>query len=153
MGRFKELLIREGKGRDVETVEEQSRETIAQPWGRVLVPHKRIHTTIPLSCFEHTGTPTRWEKLTVCCPEVCRRQTCWNQKVGDADAHLPHHQPIRRMSISWSRPLCTITIKFLTTPSRLGHTVLRASAHCVPLCLAKQSNSSFLLYPNSVSEN
>ena len=28
--------------------------------------------------------------------------------------------------------------KVLTTPSKVGHTVLRALAHCGPLCLAKQ---------------
>ena len=63
MGRFKQLLIREGRG--CETREKQSRETIVQPWGKVLVPHQGIHTTISLSCCAVTETPTRWEKLTV----------------------------------------------------------------------------------------
>ena len=31
--------------------EEQSRETVVQPWGRVLVPYQGIYTT-SLSCFE-----------------------------------------------------------------------------------------------------
>ena len=30
------------------------------------------------------------------------------------------------------------TIKLLTTPCRVGHTVFRALAHCGPLCLAKK---------------
>ena len=33
-----------------------------------------------------TDTPTRWEKLTACCPQVRRPQTSWNQKVDDADS-------------------------------------------------------------------
>ena len=84
----------------METREEQSRETIVQPWGRVLVPPQGIHITISLSCFADIDTPTRWEKLTVCCPQARRPQTSWNQQVDDADSRLLHHQPIRRMSTS-----------------------------------------------------
>ena len=119
-----------------------SEETIMQPWGRVLVPLQGIYITISLSCFEDTETPTRWKQLTGC-PQAREPQTSWNQKVDDADSHLPHHQPIRRMSMNWSHLLWTITIKFLTTPSRSGHTVLRALA----LCLAKQWSYSFLFHP------
>ena len=97
-GRFKQMLIREGG--DAETREEQSGEPIVQPWGRVLVPPQGTHITISLSCFADTETRTRWEKLTVCCPQARRPQTGWNQKVDDADCHLPHHQPIRRISTS-----------------------------------------------------
>ena len=81
----------------------QSRETEVQPWGRVLVPHQWIRTTISLSCFADTETPTRWEKLTVnhgLLTTAHGPQTGWNQKVDDADSHLRHHQPIRRMSTS-----------------------------------------------------
>ena len=35
---------------------------------------------------------------------------------GDADSHLSHHYLVRRMSMSWSHPLQTITVKLLTTP-------------------------------------
>ena len=115
-----------------------SQETIVQPWGRVLVPPWGIYITISLSCFADTETPTKWEKLTVCCPQARRPQTIWNQKADDPDRHLPHHQPIRRMSTSWScPPLWTTTVE-LTTPSRSGQTVLRALARGGPLCLAKQ---------------
>ena len=79
-------------------------ETIVKPWGRVLVPLQGTHITISLSSFTDTKTPSRWEKLTVCCPQARRPQTSWNQ-VDDADCHLPHHQPIRRTSTSWSRLL------------------------------------------------
>ena len=34
-----------------------------------------------------------------------------NQKINDADSHILHHQPIRRISRSWSCPLWTITVK------------------------------------------
>ena len=112
-----------------------NQETIVQPWVRVLVPPQGIHRTVFLSCFADTEMkpPTRWEKLTVCCPSACRPQTGWNQKVDDADSHLPHHQPIRRKSTRWSHPpLWKITIKLIIS-SRWGHTVLRALAHGGPL--------------------
>ena len=48
-----------------------------------------IYITISLNCFADTEIPTRWEKLTVCSPQARRSQTGWNQKVDDADAHLP----------------------------------------------------------------
>ena len=51
---------REKQGRD-----KQLRETVVQPWDRVLVPLQGIHTTIYLSCCAETETHTRWEKLTV----------------------------------------------------------------------------------------
>ena len=45
-------------------------------------------------------TPTRWRKLTGCCPPAWRPQARWNQKADDADSQLPHHQPIGRVSTS-----------------------------------------------------
>ena len=51
----------------METGKEPSRETIVQPWGKDLVPQKEMHITISLSYFADTETPSRWEKLTVCC--------------------------------------------------------------------------------------
>ena len=45
---------------------------------------------------------SRWKKLTVCSPQACRPQRGWNQEVGDTDFQLLNHQPIRRMSMSWS---------------------------------------------------
>ena len=96
--------MREGRG--CETREKQIvKRNNSAPWGRVLVPHEGIHTTISLSCFAATETPTRWEKLTICCPQARRPQTSWNQKDDDTDSHLPHHQPIRRTSTSLSHPL------------------------------------------------
>ena len=80
-----------------------------------------------------------------CCPQACRPQTSWNMKVDDLDSYLPHHQPIRRMSMRWSCPLWIITIKLLQV-SNLGHTGLRALAHCGPLCLSKKYSHSFLLH-------
>ena len=56
------VLIREGRRCKIR--EKQSRETIVQPWGRVLVPYKRIHT-ISLSCFADTETPSQRKKLTI----------------------------------------------------------------------------------------
>ena len=48
----------------METRKEQSRETIVQPWGTVLVPPRGTYITISLSCFADTETTARWEKLT-----------------------------------------------------------------------------------------
>lgn len=56
------MLIEEG--RVCETWEEQSKETIMQPWGMVLVPHQGINTAMSLNCFADTEIPTWWEKLT-----------------------------------------------------------------------------------------
>lgn len=43
------------------------------------------------------------------------------------------------------------TIKLLTTPSRVGHTVFRALSHCGTLCLAKQSKLLFFTSPKTSS--
>ena len=143
-----------GKGGDARKGRnKQSRETIMQPWGKVLVPHQWIHTTISLSCFADTETPSRWEKLTmVWCPQACRPQSSWNLKVDDADSYLPHHQPIRRMSTSWSRPSWTITIKLPTILSKWGHSFSRQEPTVSPF--AWQSNKAILFYftQNSVSK-
>ena len=76
VGRFKQLLTREGRG--CETREKQTQE---QSWGTVLFPHQWIHTTISLSYSADTETPSRWEKLTwlmmVYCPQACRPQISW----------------------------------------------------------------------------
>ena len=57
-----------GKGGDAETKEDESKETLVQPWDRVLVPPQGIHRTLSLSFYAETETPTRWEKLMVCRP-------------------------------------------------------------------------------------
>ena len=70
--------------------------------------------------------PYQVEEINIFCPQGSRPQASWNQKADDADSHLPHYQLIRRMFMSWSCPLWTITIKIHTTPFKLGHTVLRS---------------------------
>lgn len=35
----------------------QSRETVVQPWGKVLTPHQGAHKTISSSCFADTEIP------------------------------------------------------------------------------------------------
>ena len=67
------------------------------------------------------------------CPQAHGPQTNWNLKADEADP--AYHQPVTRMSASWSHP---ITIKLSTTLSKLGHTILTALACCGCLCLAKQ---------------
>ena len=81
----------------------------------------------------------------VCCPQASRPQTSWNLKVDDADSYLPHHQPIRRMSMSGSHPLWTITIKLLTILSKWGHIVFwgrRSLCHPLPGKVIKLSFST-----------
>ena len=41
-------------------------------------------------------------------------------KFDDADSYLLHHQPVRKMSMSWSHPLWTIILKLLTIFSGVG---------------------------------
>ena len=67
--------------------------------GQSLVPLQGIYIAVFLRCFAGTETPTNWKKLTKV-PTAHRPQTGWNQKVNDADSQLPHHQPVRRMSLS-----------------------------------------------------
>ena len=38
-----------------------------------------MHTTISLRSSADAETPTKWEKLTVCCSQACRPQTCWTE--------------------------------------------------------------------------
>ena len=45
------------------------------------------------NCLADTQTPTRWRKLTVCCPQASQPQTIWKQKVDDAASSLPDHRP------------------------------------------------------------
>ena len=87
---------KEGMWRQGRTVKRNSSAALRQG----LSSAEGIYLTGSLSCFADTETPTRWEKLTACCPPAHRPQTSWKQKIGDADFHLLHHQPIRRMSRS-----------------------------------------------------
>ena len=128
-----------------------SQETIVQPWGRVLVPPQGIHITTSLSCFADTETPSRWEKLTVCCPQSHRPQTGWTQKVDDADSQLPPHQPIRRVSTNWSYlPLWTIAITLLPIPSRWGH-IFEGISPLWPPLPGKAMKLSFSTSPKTLS--
>ena len=57
-----------------------------------------------------TPHPPRWRMVTKCWTWAHRPQTGWNQTIDDKDSWNitllpPHHQPIRRKSMSWSRPL------------------------------------------------
>ena len=113
-----------------------SQETIVQPWGRVMVPLQETYITISLSCFMNTETQTRWEKLTVFCPQALRCQIGWNWWCW-----LPITSPLTNQKNVHEliMPSLNHCRKLLTAPSsRPRHTVLRALAYCIPLCLAKQ---------------
>ena len=69
-----------------------------------------------VGCFKDTKTPTRWEKLTVCCPQNTQTSNCWNQKVDDVNSRLPHHQPIRLRS----PPVCTTVFRPASDPDARG---------------------------------
>ena len=117
-------------------------------------PSRDTHNNI-FQLFGDTETPSRWEKLRltmVCCPQACRPQTSWNLKVDVADSYLPHHQPIRRMSMSWSCPLGTITIKLLSILSKLGYIVFRGrSPRVSPPLPGKVIKLSFSTTPRTLS--
>ena len=120
--RFNQLLIRQ---EEIGYKGGTFKKMIVQPWEMPWFPIKGLiqHLWAILqwnsSTLFYTETHTRWEKLTVCCPQAHRYQIGWNQKVYDADSHLPHQQPVRRMCMSWLGPLWMIAVKLLTTPSRL----------------------------------
>ena len=75
-----------------------------QPWAGPGPPSQGIYRTKYLSCFTDTETPTRWEKLTACCPQALD----------------PRPVGIRRLMI-WlpltSPPTNQKTARELTTPS------------------------------------
>ena len=105
MGRFTQLLVRKEREARQER-KRQSRETVMQSWGKVLVPHQWIHTTISQSCFAGTETSSMCEELMIDDARVSISiQTPHQGDADDADFYFPHHQPIRRMPTSWSHPL------------------------------------------------
>ena len=64
---------------------------------------------LSLICFADNKTLIEWKKLTACWPPAHRLQIDRDQEFGDADSwnttQLPHNQPIRIMSTSWSGTL------------------------------------------------
>ena len=134
------------------------RDSQEQPWGRLLVPHHQIHSTVSLSHSGDTETPSRWEKL-----RINNANHKWidsgqlNLKVDTVDSYLPHHQPIRRKSMSWSHPLqCDHTLSNYC----LCHYLSQGGMHgpegtgLLFPSFARQSNKAILFYftPNSVYE-
>ena len=78
------------------------RDSQEQPWGRLLVSHQQIYSTISLSHSADTETPSRWEKLMINNGMLSTGMQTPDQldlKFDDADS-LPHHQPIRRKSMN-----------------------------------------------------
>ena len=55
-----------------------------------------------LELFGRCWSPHQVKEVAVCCPQACRPQTGWNQKVDDADSQWPHHSPVSKISRSWS---------------------------------------------------
>ena len=67
-------------------------------------------------------------------PISTQTQTSWNQKVDDANSHVPHHQPIRRRSMNWSRPLWNHFYKTPHSPLQVGtHNFKGIRLWCLPL--------------------
>ena len=136
-GRFKQLLIREGRG--WKTREKQARAALGQ--SPIFPLTDTGDRQLSLSHSAETEPPSRWEKLAInggMLPTSMETPDQLDLKIDHVDSYLSHHQPTRRMSVSWSRPLWTITIKLVTVFPKPGYLVLRALAYCVPLCLAKQ---------------
>ena len=131
-------------------------ETVKNSLGtRSCFPHQRIHTTVSLNYFADTETPSRWEKITIndgMPPTSMETSDQLDLNVDDADSNSAHHQPIRRMSTSWSLPLWTIATKFLTIFPKREHMILRVWVFCVPLCWKGNKAILFYFTPNSVSK-
>ena len=85
-GRFKQLLIREGKGcRDKGRAVKKRYCSLGKGFW---FPFKGYTQQYLGAVSGRYWNLTRWERLTVC-PRACRPQTSWNQKADDADSHLP----------------------------------------------------------------
>ena len=107
-----------------------------------------------MGCFKDTKTPSRWEKLTVCCPQNTQTSNRWNQKVDDVNSRLPHHQPIRLRS-----PLVRImVVRPASDPDARGphrgkrrwpqeEPSLFSEKQCICLPLIKLSLKSCLSHP------
>ena len=61
----------------------QSQGPLAPPQGLWI-----ISWAMSFELFAYTKTPTRWKKLTLCCPQAWRPQTGCNQKFDGADSQL-----------------------------------------------------------------
>ena len=138
-GRFKPLLIREGRGcRDKGRAVKKHR---VQPWGRVLVPPQGKHIAISWSSSAELIPPPNEDVNYLMKHSSFQRRSQFNTHHLTPDdlwiegmwaLHAPR-------SLSVTLPLDYKTPYNHSPPSQfLGHTVLRALACCVPLCLAKQ---------------
>ena len=134
--RFKWMLITEGKGWGNNGLTAKRNNSAAL--GRSRSPFSRQIQNEIFELFHRYWNPHQVGDINCMLPTSTRPQTWENQKADDADFHLPHYQPIRRLPVSWPHPLWPIPVKLLTTLSRSGHTVLRTGACWRPLCLAKQ---------------
>ena len=85
-GRFKQLLIREGRGHRAPGRNSQEKQACgrgAGPW----VPTRDTHASLSRSA--DAETPSKWGTLRAQCPQACRAQTGWDQRVDDADPLTP----------------------------------------------------------------
>lgn len=96
----REVQTDANQGREGPETREEQQEKQQRSLGAGADPPQGIHSTGSLSCFADTESPTKREKLTVRRPQARGAQTCWNQKVEDADSRLPHHPPVRGRYVS-----------------------------------------------------
>ena len=137
-GRFKKLLIREG--RECETRVKQPEAAV----GQSLVSHQWIYAKISLSYSADTETPSRWEKLWYAAHEHVEARSvrleadgCWLLLTNSP----PNHQKNVHELITSS-----FTIKLVTIFLTLEHSFKSTSLLCPPLP-DKATSSSFLLHP------
>ena len=115
-------------------------ETVKSSLGASSLFPTNVNTQHLWPILQILNPPPRWETLMI-------KMACCHKQVDPRAAGpegwwccllLTHHQPIRRMSTSWSCPLWTITIKTSHYPLQVGtHISFDAGVHCVPLCLVK----------------
>ena len=135
-----------GKEGGAETREEQSGNNSADLGQGPGAPSRDTHNNI-FERFCRTKTPNKWKMWTTWYRTLYSREghswtfTTWCQMISLLKECRPCKYPDPHQ-----KP-CPLTLKLLTKPPCLGHTVLKALAHCGTLCLAKQQSYSFLLHP------
>ena len=146
-GRFKQLLIRKGRGCG------EKRGAVRKQWCSLGqgsgIPSSETHNNI-FSCFADTESPAKWKMLTIWWSILCSREmvTQFNNLESHRSPSRNHLMPndfwiegTQSQHAPW--PLSAVPLLDYKTPHKppgLGHTVLRVSPRCGLTCLADQQS-------------
>ena len=152
-GRFKQLLIREGRGCGDKAgqVKKQYRRLARQS---PCSPSRHIHRKI-FKLFCRTKTPTKGKMLTTWWSTPFQREG--HNSITSRSTRAHHETSWWQMLSSNAGPARSLILISNSTPWLLKSppgwdTVLRALGSYGPFGLARQYSCSFLLHPNPVSE-